>query len=106
MKKVFCKAPSRIVALEEHPTSLLPPQPVLTHWCTWLKADEYYSKNLQAIEEMIPEFPDTDNTACVALVREIVKTDIEYIRSNCISDSSHYKTRSIQNMTARLGGHC
>jgi hypothetical protein len=32
MKKIFCKAPSRIAAFKEKlPTTLLPLQPVLTH---------------------------------------------------------------------------
>jgi hypothetical protein len=54
MKKVFCKAPYRVFAFkEELPVSLLPPQPVLTCWFTWLKAVEYYSKNLEATEEII-----------------------------------------------------
>jgi ribosomal 50S subunit-associated protein YjgA (DUF615 family) len=39
-------------------------------WCAWLKAPEYYSENLEAIEEIVQAFPDTDSAASAALVRE------------------------------------
>jgi hypothetical protein len=87
MKKVFCKMLSRTVTFKEILlTTLLPAQPVLSCWCTWLKAVEYYSKNLEAIEEIAQALPDTD-AACVPLVRGIVKDvnvkrDTSYIRSN------------------------
>jgi hypothetical protein len=35
----------------------------LTHWFTWLEAVEYYKKNLEAIEEIVQAFPDTDSAA-------------------------------------------
>jgi hypothetical protein len=45
----------------------------LTRWCTWLKATEYYSENLEAVEEIVQAFPDTDDAVCVALVWEAVE---------------------------------
>jgi hypothetical protein len=55
--------------------------------CTWPKAVEYYSNNLEATGKNFQAFPDTDNAACVALVREFVKDvnvkeDNAHIRSN------------------------
>jgi hypothetical protein len=75
MKKVFCNAPSSVVITfkEKLPTSPLLLQPVSTHWCTWLKAVEYYSENNEATKEIVQAFPDSDNTACIALVMETVK---------------------------------
>ena len=43
VKKIFLKAPSRILKFKEmHPDIPLPPEPVLTRWGTWLAAVEYY----------------------------------------------------------------
>ena len=33
-----------------------PPQPVLTRWCTWLNAAEYYAKNLVKVREIVNAF--------------------------------------------------
>ena len=39
----------------------------------WLKALGYYSENLEAAEEIVQAFPNSDDAICVALVREILK---------------------------------
>jgi hypothetical protein len=51
---------------------LLPPQPVFTYWGKSFQALEYWSRSYEVTAEIIQEFSDTDDAACVGLVRETV----------------------------------
>ena len=35
-----------------------PPQPVLTHWATWLEASFYYAENFQIIKQIVDNFEE------------------------------------------------
>lgn len=60
-KKVFLKAPSRIVKYKELlPNLPLPPEPVITRWGTWIQAALFYHENFEAIKNVIVQFDDAD----------------------------------------------
>ena len=89
MKKVFCKAPSRIAIFREKlPSIPLPPQPIITLWGSWLEAALYYAEHLEEIMTVIDYVPLMDNSACVSSVKELLKDyssvqrDIAYIQAN------------------------
>ncbi|VVC28126.1 Hypothetical protein CINCED_3A013011 [Cinara cedri] len=61
VKKVFLKAPSRTILFRNMaPNLALPPQPILTHWDTWLNAAFYYCDNLEFIKEIILQLNSED----------------------------------------------
>ncbi|XP_067007288.2 uncharacterized protein [Anabrus simplex] len=62
VKKIFVKAPSRVCAFKMmHPELLLPPEPILTRWRTWILAALYYAENHRTIEEAINMFDEVDS---------------------------------------------
>ncbi|CAI6347282.1 unnamed protein product [Macrosiphum euphorbiae] len=61
IKKVFLKAPSRVLKLKElYPNLCHPPEPIITRWGTWLAAVKYYSNNFEKIKDVISNL-DSDN---------------------------------------------
>ncbi|KAJ4426662.1 hypothetical protein ANN_26460 [Periplaneta americana] len=63
----------------------LPPQPVLTHWGTWLDAVNYYAEYYGKIMEVIDTLDSTDSSAVAAvksLPSEQLLEDILFIDSN------------------------
>ncbi|KAJ4444087.1 hypothetical protein ANN_05876 [Periplaneta americana] len=63
----------------------LPPQPVLTHWGTWLNAVNYYAEHYSKIMEVIDALDSTDSSAVAAvksLPSEQLLEDILFIDSN------------------------
>jgi hypothetical protein len=61
VKKVFLKAPSRILKYKElFPTLALPPKPVLTRWGTWLEAADFYAKHYDSVKQVIGSFAVAD----------------------------------------------
>jgi len=77
----------------------------LTCWFTWLQEPQPYNKNLDTTDKIVQPFSDTDDKACITLVRASGKdfnvTDSAYVRSYvAFFDSSHYETRSTWNITA------
>ncbi|XP_068082447.1 uncharacterized protein [Anabrus simplex] len=62
VKIIFIKAPSRICAFKMmHPELLLPPEPILIRWGTWILAVLYYAENHRAIEEVVCTFDEADS---------------------------------------------
>lgn len=52
-KKVFVKAPSRVMQYKEiHPELPLPPVPVLTRWGSWLHAADFYATHFNEVKEV------------------------------------------------------
>ena len=49
MKKSFVKCPRRKKKFSSETGIALPPEPVVTRWCTWLNASFYYSKHFEKI---------------------------------------------------------
>lgn len=65
MKKLFIKAPLRVQRYKENfPNLLLPPEPVITRWGTWINAAVFYADNFQDLKKFIADF-DAD---CAAIV--------------------------------------
>lgn len=87
VKKIFLKAPSRVLLFKEMaPEIPLPPQPVLTRWGTWLSAALYYAEHFEKIQEIVACLQDEDSAA-VRIVSEIMKKsslhrNLVYIASN------------------------
>ena len=52
-KKVFLKAPSRVVRYREMCYLPLPPKPVLTRWGTWLEAAKFYTRNFDTVKKVL-----------------------------------------------------
>uniref|UniRef100_A0A915ERU7 Uncharacterized protein n=1 Tax=Ditylenchus dipsaci TaxID=166011 RepID=A0A915ERU7_9BILA len=59
-KKVFTKAPSRVVVYKDICRDLpLPHMPILTRWGTWIEAAVFYSKNFTLVKSAIDQLePD------------------------------------------------
>lgn len=53
VKKVFLKAPSRVLLFRDMlPNVPLPPQPVLTRWGTWIQAALYYAQHFNEVKNV------------------------------------------------------
>jgi hypothetical protein len=65
-KKIFIKSPLQVQKFkEEAPKLPLPPQPIVTHWGTWLDAANY-----SEIEKIFSKF-DTKDSSSVKSVQEL-----------------------------------
>nr|CAD7263605.1 unnamed protein product [Timema shepardi] len=87
VKKVFLKAPSRILSFKAClPNTPLPPQPVLTRWGTWLHAALYYVDYLGDIQKVVQTFDEeqavANTEANAALSCSSVSADLAYVKSN------------------------
>lgn len=87
VKKVFLKAPSRVVHFKSvAPEVPLPPSPVLTRWGTWLDACNYYCENINVVKTIIDTFDNSD-AASIKRAKEILPNNevtgkLLYIKSN------------------------
>jgi len=87
IKKVFLKAPSRVLKLKElYPNLCNPPEPIITRWGTWLVTVKYYSNNFEKIKDVISNL-DSDNSISIAKSKYIMqnnelKNNIAYILAN------------------------
>lgn len=67
VKKIFCKAPSRIRKLHDmYPDLAVPPQPILTRWGTWIAAAIYYADNHNKILNVLNKL-DKDESAQIPI---------------------------------------
>jgi len=72
VKKVFRKAPARVVYYREvNPEISLPPEPCTTRWGTWLDAVEFYSKNLESVKNVVNAF-DPEDAACIRQAQKVL----------------------------------
>ncbi|KAL4089734.1 hypothetical protein QTP88_024706 [Uroleucon formosanum] len=61
VKKIFRKAPSRILLFKtEAPGIKLPPEPIITRWGTWLDAAIYYCENFETNVRIIHLLDEND----------------------------------------------
>lgn len=61
MKKIFNKAPSRVQIFKDMAQLLLlPPQPILTKWGTWIQAALYYCGHFESIKSIVNSFNKND----------------------------------------------
>lgn len=87
VKKIFLKAPSRVLKFKcMGPTIPLPPQPILTRWGTWLEASVYYCEYFQFIKTVIDGFEENDAIAIKKAQHLMADKEIEanliFIKSN------------------------
>jgi hypothetical protein len=70
---------------EEFPTLPLPPEPIVTHWGTWLDAANYYCTNYSEIEKIFNKF-DTKDSSSIKSVQELfsvtMSRNLAYIKAN------------------------
>jgi hypothetical protein len=89
-KKIFKKAPIRIQLFKDLcPNIPLPPSPVTTRWGTWLSAAEYYSKNLDAVVNVLKQLRGEDSEA-IRAAQEIIKNQLPQLTTELIKISTHY----------------
>lgn len=88
VKKIFCKAPSRIQKFKGlFPNLELPPEPIITRWGTWLSAAEYYSDNFNSIQKIIDELEaDSESVKHAKRIFE----DTDKLRSQLCKIKQHY----------------
>jgi hypothetical protein len=71
-KKIFIKSPLPVQKFkEEVPTIPLPPQPIVTHWGTWLDAAKYYCTIYNETEKIFNKCDRKDSSSfqiCTAAV--------------------------------------
>lgn len=86
-KKIFTKAHIRVQKFKDEAPSLpLPPQPILTRWCTWLDAAVYYCKNYDTVKKIIDSF-DPSEASSIKIAQDLftsttLKNDLVYLKSN------------------------
>lgn len=86
-KKVFLKAPSRVLAWKNANSDIpLPPDPVITRWGTWLNAAIYYANNLSAVRKVVFSFDPNDAGSIYecqdTLEDDELKSNLAYIAAN------------------------
>lgn len=71
---------------EDCPEVALPPEPIVTRWCTWLKAAEYYCDNFASVKSVIDTFKANEaesiERAQKLFADGSVKTDLVFIKNN------------------------
>jgi hypothetical protein len=87
IKKVFLKAPSRVLIFKSLEADLnLPPEPITTRWGTWLEAVKYYSTNFEKIVKIFDHLQVEDaasiKNAYTILHEESIKNELIFIKSN------------------------
>jgi hypothetical protein len=85
-KKIFIKSPLRVQKFKEEATTLLlPPQPIVTCWGTWLNAANYCCTNYNEIEKIFNKF-DTKDSSSIKSVQELfsvkMSRNLAYIKAN------------------------
>lgn len=81
------QAPSRRKKFNEMcPDLALPPEPIITRWCTWIKAAIYYCENFPAVKSVVDSFDEGDaeaiRTAQELFANRSVKNDLAFIKSH------------------------
>lgn len=86
VKKVFLKAPCRVQIFRNiYPELPLPPEPVITRWCTWIEAVKYYASNYEKILEVLDNLKEdaiSITNAKEALRNSNTKNDLIFLASN------------------------
>lgn len=73
VKKIFLIAPSRVQIFKEmYPNLILPPEPIITRWGTWLAAVMYYSNNFDKIKNIILKL-DSDSAIIIKKTIELMQ---------------------------------
>ena len=74
VKKIFLKAPSRVVTWKQtHPDLSLPPEPILTRWGIWLEAALFYAKNYAKVKTILDKL-DPDDALSIEKGQELFQS--------------------------------
>jgi hypothetical protein len=96
------KAPSRVEIFKtNYPDLPLPPQPVITRWGTWLKADEYYCKNFNQITDIFSKLPSDSSAvekAKSVIENPTLKQNLAYLYTNAVFLADKITALENQNM--------
>ncbi|XP_025198504.1 uncharacterized protein LOC112603549 [Melanaphis sacchari] len=87
VKKIFRKAPSRLLVFKsEAPNLPLPPEPIITRWGSWINAAIYYCENFEIIHRVIFMLDRNDavsiKDAQDNIIKPGLKNNLTYIKSN------------------------
>lgn len=87
VKKIFLKAPSRVLKFKcMGPAIPLPPQPILTRWGTWVEAAVYYCDHFHFIKTVIDALEENDAIAIKKAQSLMADNEIEanliFIKAN------------------------
>ena len=75
VKKIFLKAPSRVVTWKEtHPDLPLPPKPILTRWGTWIEAALFYAKNYAKVKTILGKLLNPDDAVSIEKGQHLVES--------------------------------
>ncbi|XP_044012209.1 uncharacterized protein LOC122855112 [Aphidius gifuensis] len=86
-KKVFIKAPTRVRLFQQMAGGiLLPPEPIITRWGTWLRAAVYYAQNYDHVRRVIDHL-DPDSAAIKKAKRLFSR---EGLREEFVHIAEHY----------------
>lgn len=100
LKKTFLKAPYRVQIFKtEAPDVMLPPEPIITRWGTWLDATDYYCKHLQSIRNVFTKL--NDDSVSILKVKNIL--DDQQLDANlvCITSNFGIISKSITQLETR-----
>lgn len=87
-KKIFLKAPSRVLIFKNNAPGIpLPPQPIITRWGTWLEAATYYCDNYKAFCEVINMLNEEDAVSIEHVKKLIQEPTLE---GNLIFIKTHF----------------
>jgi len=87
-KKIFLKAPSRVLIFKNNaPCIPLPPQPIITRWGTWLEAATYYCDNYKAFCDVINMLNEKDAVSIEHVKKLIQEPTLE---GNLIFIKTHF----------------
>lgn len=87
---LLLQAPSRRKKFkEENPNLPLPPEPIITRWCSWLKAAEYYCHHFDEVKGVVMSF-DSEDSEAIKSAQELfnnfrIKSDLAYIKTHFAS---------------------
>ena len=88
VKKVFVKAPYRVLRFKEMaPGVPLPPEPILTRWGTWIKAALYYAQHFEVVSKVIMDL-DAEAAAAISAAQELVQNG--EVRNNLIYIAANF----------------
>jgi hypothetical protein len=71
---------------DEAPHLQLPPEPIITHWSTWIIASNYFCENIEIIRKIFEKL-DADDAVSIKEAKKYnskagIKRDLAYIKSN------------------------
>lgn len=72
VKKVFVKAPSRVLIWKRTCDLPLPPEPILTRWGTWIEAALFYAEHLNAVRSVLSKM-DPHESASIQKAQDVIE---------------------------------